>query len=252
MRAMVFAAGLGNRLRPMTDNLPKALVPVGGRPLIEYPLLLLRHYGIREIIINLHHFGEKIEAHLGDGEKLGLKIVYSKEKVLLETGGGLYRARHFLEGETFVLINSDVIIDLPLEEVILAHRKSRAQATLVLRPDPEADRYGSIETSRDGRIRRFLQHWAPSDGELGPLSKFMFTGVQILEPKIFDYLEPDAAQSPGIFSTTKVTYPKMLTEGEALYGYPFHGYWQDLGTVERIREAEEKLKHGEARLHYLD
>ena len=248
MKAMVFAAGYGTRLRPLADELPKALVPVAGRPMIEYPLLLLRHYGITEIVINVHHLGEKIEACLQDGKKLGLRIAYSEEKELLDTGGGLLQAKSFLQGGAFVVINTDVIIDLPLQAALDQHRKSRAAATLVLRPDAQADRYGVIEISADRRIRKFLNHQAPSSGAAGPLRKLMFTGVQILEPKVFDYL---AAANSAAFSTTKVTYPKMLTAGESLYGFLFEGFWQDLGTPERIREAEEKLARGEAKLHYL-
>lgn len=244
---MVFAAGFGQRLRPMTEKLPKALIPVGGRPMIEYSLLLLRHYGIEEIIINLHHLGEKIEAYLEDGKKLGLKITYSKERELLDTGGGLLQARSFLEDSTFMVINSDIIIDLSLAELLDEHRKNGGIATLVLRPDPQADLYGPIETSSDLRIRRFLNYKAIPDSPTASLVKFMFTGVQILEPKIFSYME--AEPSPR-FSITKTTYPKMLTQGEALYGFPFHGHWQDLGTPERIREAEEKLGNGEVRFHY--
>jgi NDP-sugar pyrophosphorylase family protein len=248
MKAMVFAAGYGTRLRPLTDELPKALVPVAGRPMIEYPLLLLRHYGITEIVINVHHLGEKIEACLQDGKKFGLRITYSKERELLDTGGGLLQAKPFLQDGAFVVINTDVIIDLPLQAAIDQHRKSRAAATLVLRPDAQADRYGAIEISEDRRVRKFLNHLAPSNGAAGSLRKLMYTGVQILEPKVFDYME---AANSAAFSTTKVTYPKMLTEGERLYGFLFEGFWQDLGTPERIREAEEKLARGEAKLHYL-
>ena len=248
MKAMVFAAGHGVRLRPLTDKLPKALIPVAGRPMIEYPLLLLRHYGIREIIINLHHQGEKIEEVLQDGKKLGLQLTYSKEEELLDTGGGLLRARSFLEGSTFVVINSDVIIDLPLQEVLGQHQKHGAAATLVLRPDTHADLYGPIETSADLRIQRFLSYPAPSSGAAGSLRKFMFTGVQVLEPKVFDYM---AAEDTLRFGITKVTYPKMLIQGESLYGFPFEGFWQDFGTTDRIREAQRKLATGEVKLHYL-
>src|SRR3954469_4313488 len=114
MKAMVLAAGQGTRLRPLTDRVPKALVPVAGRPMIEYPLLLLKHYGIHEIVINLHHFGEQIEAYLGDGKRFGLQISYSKERQLLDTGGGLRKAKPFFKDETFLVINTDVLIDLPL------------------------------------------------------------------------------------------------------------------------------------------
>src|SRR5712691_5115903 len=139
MKAMVFAAGYGTRLRPLTDRLPKAMIPVAGRPMIEYPLRLLRHYGITEIIINLHHLGEKIEEHLEDGSKLGLRITYSRERELLDTGGGLLKARPFFQDGAFAIVNSDVIIDLRLQAAIDQHRKHRAAATLILRPDVQAD-----------------------------------------------------------------------------------------------------------------
>jgi len=129
MKAMVFAAGQGLRLRPLTDRIPKALVPVAGRPMIEYPLRLLRHYGIREIIINLHHLGEQIEAYLGGGKKFGLEIIYSREPELLDTGGGLLKAKAFLDHETFIVINTDVFIDLSLAELIAFH-KSKNQPRL--------------------------------------------------------------------------------------------------------------------------
>ncbi|MGH7770592.1 MAG: nucleotidyltransferase family protein [Candidatus Binatia bacterium] len=248
MKAMVFAAGHGTRLRPLTDKIPKALVPLAGRPMIEYPLLLLRHYGITEIVINVHHLGEQIEARLGDGKKLGLRITYSKERELLDTGGGLLQAKSFLDDGTFVVVNTDVLIDLPLRDAIDQHRKSRAAATLVLRPDARADDFGAIEISADRKIQRFLSHRAPSIGAAGALRKSMFTGVQILEPKIFDYM---TGESSTVFGTTKVTYPKMLTGGESLYGFLFEGFWQDLGNAERIKEAEAKLANGTVKLHYL-
>ena len=248
MKAMVFAAGYGERLRPLTGKIPKALIPVGGRPMIEYPLLLLSHYGIREIIINLHHLGEKIQEHLKDGKKLGLNITYSEEKKLLDTGGGLLKARPFLADGAFLVINSDVIIDLPLTDLLDQHRKRGGIATLVLRSDPQADLYGAIETSADLRIQKLLAHKAPRSESAGTLTKYMFTGVQVLEPKVFDYMELEDASR---FSLTRATYARMVTQGEALYGLPFHGYWQDLGTPERITEAEEKLASGAVRLHYL-
>jgi len=248
MRAMVFAAGHGTRLRPLSDTTPKALVPVAGRPMIEYPLLLLRHYGITEIIVNVHHLGEQIEARLGDGARLGLRLAYSKEKELLDTGGGLLQAKSFLDGGTFVVVNTDVMIDLRLEAAIDQHRKSAATATLVLRPDAEPDRYGAIEISADRRIQKFLSHRAPSSDAAGPLRKLMFTGVQILEPKIFDYMR---SENGAAFGTTKVTYPRMLTDGENLCGFLYEGFWQDLGSPERIGAAEAKLAGGAVKLHYL-
>jgi len=248
MKAMVFAAGQGERLRPLTVKIPKALVPVAGRPMIEYPLLLLRHYGIREIIINLYHLGEQIEAYLNDGAKLGLKITYSKEQELLDTGGGLLKAKPFLQDGTFIVINTDVLIDLPLADLIDFHRAKKAAATLALRPDPLADQYGSMDIDSEGRICRFLLAKRPA-APAGPYTKLMFTGVQILEPKIFEYMPSDSSSAK--FGTTKDIYPKMLLAEEALCGFRFDGFWQDAGTAERIKQVEDQLAKRSIRLHYL-
>jgi NDP-sugar pyrophosphorylase family protein len=248
MKAMVFAAGEGQRLRPITEKTPKPLVPVAGRPMIEYPLLLLRHYGTKEIIINLHHLSDQVENYLGDGSQLGLKICYSKEAELLDTGGGLLKAKAFLEHGTFIVINTDVLIDLPVADVLDFHCRNDAAATLVLRPDKHADRYGSMDIAADGRICRFLNTKLP-DPPTSSLRKLMFTGVQILEPSIFDYMP--AAVGSQKFSTTKDVYPKMLLARERLYGFRFDGFWQDLGTAERIEEAERTLNVGQAQLHYI-
>lgn len=246
---MVLAAGQGTRLRPITDSKPKALVPVAGRPMIEYALLLLRHYDIRDVVINLHHFGDQIESYLGDGAKLGLRISYSKEVELLDTGGGLLKAKSFLHDASFIVINTDALIDLNLAEVIAFHKRKNAAATLVLRPDENADQYGSMDIDDAGGIHRFLDSKIAAQ-QAGPLRKLMFTGVQVLEPKIFTYM---AAQGAGEkFSTTKHTYPRMLLAGEPLYGFCFDGFWQDLGTVERIQQAEASLAQRRARLHYLE
>jgi NDP-sugar pyrophosphorylase family protein len=246
MKAMLFAAGEGQRLRPITEKIPKPLVPVAGRAMIEYPLLLLRHYGITDVIINLHHLGAQVEAHLGDGARFGIEIRYSKEQTLLDTGGGLLQAKAFLEKDTFIVINTDVLIDLPLDRLLRFHKEKQSAATLVLRPDALADHYGSIDVDGEDRICRFLDTRSPLNA-FGTKRKLMFTGVQILEPKIFAYMESEAEK----FSTTKHTYPKMLARGEPLFGYCFEGYWQDLGTIERIKEAEKSLSSGQTRLHYL-
>jgi NDP-sugar pyrophosphorylase family protein len=248
MKAMVLAAGQGTRLHPLTEQTPKALVPVAGRPMIEYSLLLLKRYGIHDIMINLHHLGDQIESYLGDGKQWGLQITYSREPELLDTGGGLLKAKPFLQDSTFIVINTDVLIDLSLSDLLAFHGKTRAAATLVLRPDPLADQYGSMEIDGDGRIWRFLQTRIATQIS-APTTKVMFTGVQVLEPRVFDYMPPDPALRK--FSTTKDTYPRMLLSQEKLFGFRFHGFWQDVGTAERIKEAEECLAAGKARLHYL-
>ena len=247
MKAMVLAAGQGTRLRPITDHMPKALVPVAGRPMIEFALMLLRHHGIRDIVINLHHFGSQIEGHLGDGQRFDVSITYSYEPELLETGGGLLKAKAFLQDDTFIVLNTDALIDVDLAAVLDDHRRNYAAATLVLRPDADADRYGSIDIGSDGRIYRFLEHRSKCQPN-GTIRKLMFTGLQILEPRVFDYMDGGELKK---FSTTRETYPRMLHAGEPIFGYCFEGFWQDLGTMERITETEQKLRHGQAQLHFL-
>jgi len=243
MHAMILAAGFGTRLRPLTNTVPKALVPVAGRPLIEYGLLLLKAHGITEVIINLHHLGEKIRAALGDGSIYGLHITYSPEDPILETGGGIKNAQPFLDGETFVVLNCDTIVDLDLGALRAFHLQQRAAATLVLRPDPEAARYGILETDASRQIRRFLgQPAAVSE----PLSPYMFTGVQMLEPRVFAFTPEERP-----FSTTRETYPQMLRAGEPLYGFIYTGSWMVVDDAAGIARATQTIVSGQVRLSYL-
>ena len=217
MKAMLFAAGLGTRLRPLTDTLPKCLVPVNGRPMIDYPLMLLRHYGIREIVVNVHHHADRVEEHLGDGSRFGVGIVYSREPVLLDTGGGLLGAKRFLDRDTFVIVNSDVLIDLRLDEVLRFHREREAAATLVLRKDPLADEYGAVWTDAEGTIRKLLQHEAPG-ATPSPLEQYMFTGVHVVEPRIFQYME-----GPEPFSITRTPTRECSPAPSAFAAFPSTG-----------------------------
>ena len=243
MRAMILAAGLGTRLRPLTNTTPKALAPVAGRPLIEYALRFVRSQGIQQVIINLHHLGDQIRARLGDGRAYGVRITYSVEERLLETGGGVKRAQAFLDGETFLVVNSDAILDLDLAAVVDAHRRNRAAATLVLRPDPDAASYGLLEINRDGRLRRLRGQPAQVDE---PLSAYMFTGCQILEPRIFDFM-PELKP----FSLTRETYIKMLQAGEPLYGFVHSGPWMVVDDAGGMARATRAIRSGRLRLSYL-
>jgi NDP-sugar pyrophosphorylase family protein len=232
MKAMVLAAGLGTRLRPLTDDRPKALVDVGGRPLITYNLTLLRHFGITDVVVNLHHHGDKLRQTLGDGTSLGLRIAYSPEDPLLDTGGGIKHAERLLAGDDFLVLNSDTIIDLPLDRLLASHRAHGAAATLVLRHDPEQARYGEIEIDRDGRIRRFLGTPERVDE---PLDAYMFAGVHVMTAAVFRFMP-----AGGAFSMTHDTYPAMLAAGAALYGFPFAGFWRVIDTPDdRARATRE-------------
>lgn len=245
MKAMVLAAGLGVRLRPLTDTVPKALIPVAGRPLIHYPLLLLKRYGITDIVINLHHHGKMIVEALGDGRAMGLRLQYSWEPTILGTGGGIKQARELLGETTFLVMNSDILVDLNLDKVVQFHHHRESAVSMVLRADPRADQYGAIELDGRDRIRTIIGQGGRGSVEAGEVRRFMFTGVHILEPTVFD-----AIPGPG-FSSIIDVYIALLRRDEPLFGYVMKGAWMDLGTPERYQEANRLLEAGQLGLTYL-
>lgn len=237
---MILAAGRGTRLRPLTDTVPKPLVEVAGRPLIAWALDVVRRAGIREVVINIHHLADRIRERLGDGSAYGLRITYSVEEVLLDTGGGIARARPWLAGDDFAVLNADTVIDLDLRPLADRHRRSGALVTMVLRADPEAARYGLIEIDDAGRVRRVLGHadptWHPRGG--AALRGLMYTGVMLCAPRIFAYL-PD-----GIYSITRDVLPRLLAAGEAVHAHVHDGYWRVLDTPADLARGRADLAGG--------
>lgn len=226
---MILAAGKGERLRPLTLATPKPLLPIGGVPIIHRTINLLKKHGLTEIVINLHHLGEQIESSLGDGSKFGVKISYSWEKELLGTGGGIKAAQHLLGEERFLVINSDILIDIDLKDVITYHLNSNSVATLVVRDDPMLAGYGAIKVDDNHRIRDILGLVNTSANFLSRL----FVGIQVLEPIFFDYCTPNKWAS-----STQDIFPKMLKDGLPFYAYDHKGFFADIGTLplyERLR-----------------
>jgi NDP-sugar pyrophosphorylase family protein len=234
-RAMILAAGRGRRLAPLTDTVPKPLVPVGGRPLLEHLLDFLRAGGITDVVVNLHHLGQRIADHLGDGARFGVRVRYSWEDPILDTGGGIKRAEPLLQGEPFVVVNGDSLLELHLEEVVAFHRTRAALATMVVRPDPDAARWGLVELDADDRVRRVAG--APAGVPPTGLRPFMFPGLHVFEPGIFDWMEPDVS-----FSVTRVTYPRLLAADAPVYGYATTARWLTIDTPEALAGAEATLR----------
>jgi len=234
---MVLSAGLGTRMRPLTLTTPKPLIEVAGRPLIDFALATLVAADIRHVVINLHHLGDQIRSYLGDGRDRGLQIEYSVEEVIQGSGGGIRDARRLLGPGTFITLNADTLIGIDLQPFLRQHRQRGAAATLILRKDPEMERFGTIGIGPDGRLKRFLAHMAPSASDGG--APHMFTGVQILEQRVFDYMEP-----AGPFSITETTYPRMLSAGEPLFGAVFSGPWLTVGNPGELATAEAALRRG--------
>lgn len=232
-RAMVLAAGRGTRLTPLTDTTPKPLLPVAGRPLLEHIFAFLRAGGIEEVVVNLHHRGEVIERHVGDGARFGLRVRYSWEDPILETGGGIKRAEGLLVGEPFVVVNGDSLLEMRLQDVVRFHESRRALATMVVRPDPEARRYGLIELDAEDRLRRIVG--LPAD-VAGPLRPFMFPGVHVFDPDVFRWMVADVP-----YSVIRVTYLRLLVAGAPLYGFVTQARWVNIDTPDALLLADRVL-----------
>jgi NDP-sugar pyrophosphorylase family protein len=234
-RAMVLAAGRGTRLAPLTDTVPKPLVPVAGRPFLEHILEFLRAGGVQEVVVNLHHLGHLIERHLGDGARFGLRVRYSWEDPILDTGGGIKRAERLLAGEPFVVVNGDSLLELPLRELVERHRARGSLVTMALRANPDAARYGVIEVDADDRVRRVVG--LPSGIVPAPLRGFMFPGLHVFEPAVFAWMDADAA-----YSVIRVTYPRLLAAGAAVHGFVTSARWVNIDTPEALAGADAELR----------
>ena len=239
-QAIVLAAGLGTRLRPATDTTPKPLLAIGARPMIEYPIRMLAAAGVEDIVVNLHHLGDRIRTALGDGAAFGVRIRYSPEDPILDTGGAIARARRLLRDEPFAVANCDTLADPDLAGMAELHEARGALATLLVRADPDAERYGALDLDSSGRVRRFLGE--PTTPLAEPLARRMFCGVHVLSPEIFSRMPSD-----GVFSITRDVYKPLIARGardELILGFDHAGYWRDLGTPQSLDDARGDVAAG--------
>ena len=235
MKAMILAAGLGSRLRPLTNTIPKPLLPIAGTPLIVWNLLLLKRHGFHDVIINLHHLGPMIEQALGDGSKYGLRIYYSHEPVILGTGGALKQAESNFSGEPVLVLNGDTLFELDLEALCACHQRRRAAATLVVRSDVDPARWGIVEVDAEERLVRITGRGKTDAGETRPR---MFAGIHILHPRLLRDVPKGKA------SSIIDAYVAAIQRGDLVTGYELTGYWSDVGTPERYAQAEHDAANG--------
>ena len=244
MRAMVLAAGLGTRLRPLTDNRPKALVQVGGRTLLEMALARLNSFGIREVIVNVHHFADMIVDYLKANKDFGMRIEVSREDgVLLDTGGGLKKAAYFfLENsgaaeEPFVLHNVDVISTIDLHRMAQFHSENHALATLAVQERPTS-RYLLFDeqlqlcgrkSGRDGQAELVRNSSHPK-----PLA---FSGIHVISPRLFSLMTEE-----GVFSII-APYLRLAAQGEKIIAFRSDEYqWRDLGRLDDVMQADQDAR----------
>src|SRR5437868_11835921 len=238
MRAVVMAGGEGTRLRPLTSNQPKPMVPIVGKPCMEHILELLRDHGFHEILVTVAFLPQSIRSYFGDGSSLGVEIEYSVEEIPLGTAGSVRLASDRLEDTTLV-ISGDALCDIDLTRLIEFHRERNAAVTIGLKSVDNPLEFGIVVTDEEGRIERFLEK--PSWGQV--FSDTINTGIYVLEPEVLRHVPTDR---PYDFS--KELFPLLLEMGRPMYGYVCDGYWQDVGNLDQYRQANYDVLDGKAQL----
>ncbi len=234
MKAMIMAAGVGSRLMPLTMQIPKPMVPMANRPLMENIVDVLQRHGFTNIIANLHYHADVISDYFGDGKGHGVEIAYSLEAELLGTAGGVKNCEWFLD-DTFVIVSGDALTDIDLTKLILAHKKNGALATIALKQVEEVEHFGVVITDGDGRIKRFQEKPRPEEA----LSNLANTGIYIFEPEIFKYI-------PGrqFYDFGKQVFPHLVKIKAPFYGVTIDDYWCDIGNLETYRQAHIDILEG--------
>ena len=234
MKAVIMAGGEGTRLRPLTANCPKPMLPVANVPMMEHIVNLLRSHGITDIVVTVSYLANQIRNYFGDGSEFGVSISYATEEYPLGTAGSVRNAAHHLD-ERFLVISGDVLTDIDLEKLIEFHVDHGALATIGLVAVENPLDFGIVITREDGSIERFLEK--PTWGQV--FSDTINTGIFVLEPRIFDFIATDG---PADFSSD--VFPAVLEAGEALFGAVGHGYWEDVGTLEAYLSAHKDVMDG--------
>jgi mannose-1-phosphate guanylyltransferase / phosphomannomutase len=227
MKAVVMAGGEGTRLRPLTSNQPKPMVPIVGKPCMEHILELLREHGLTDVIVTVAFLPQAIRSYFGEGDTLGMSIGYSVEESPLGTAGSVKLAARQLD-DTVLVISGDALCDVNLTELVAFHKARGAAVTIGLKSVENPLEFGIVVTDEEGRIERFLEK--PSWGQV--FSDTINTGIYVLEPEVLNHVPTDR---PYDFS--KELFPYLLEMGRPLYGYVMDGYWQDVGDLDQYRAA---------------
>ncbi len=250
MRAMILAAGLGTRLRPITYGMPKPMVPVLNRPVMEHIVRLLARHGFTEAIANLHWFPETIEGHFGDGSELGVELSYSREERLLGTSGGVRNASGFL-GDSFLVISGDALTDIDLRAMRGFHESHDGVATLATRRVDDTSQFGVAITGDDGRIQGFQEKPDPAEA----LSDLANCGIYMFRSEVFDHF-PDPGTSaaagpddpPGFADWAMDVFPALMEADIPFYSHEIDAYWTDIGNLDELRQGNLDALEGAVRV----
>lgn len=232
------AGGEGTRLRPLTSNQPKPMVPIVNKPCIEHIIDLLKEHDITEVVATVAFMPQNIRGYFGDGSSLGVSMEYSVEETPLGTAGSVRNAAEHLD-DTFMVISGDALTDFDLGEIIAFHRQKESLITIALKSVENPLEFGVVIVDEDHHIKQFLEK--PSWGQV--FSDYVNTGIYVLEPEIFDYI-PEGEK----YDFSKELFPRMLEEGKPMYGYPCDGYWQDIGNINQFLRANHDALDGKVKL----
>ncbi|MCL1885354.1 MAG: NDP-sugar synthase [Dehalococcoidia bacterium] len=224
MKGIILVGGMGTRLRPLTWDTPKSLVPVLNKPFLEYVLRHLKKHGVDEVILALSNLASPIQECFGDGHDLEMKISYVVEKSALGTGGAIKNAAGDLSGDSFLVLNGDIFSDFDYTDMLKFHRQHRSSATIALTPVDDPTLYGLIETTDSLRVTRFLEK--PKAQEV--TTNLINAGAYILEPDLLDIIPSETE-----YSVERQLFPSMLKAGSSVYAFPSSGYWIDIGSPEK-------------------
>jgi NDP-sugar pyrophosphorylase family protein len=237
MKALILAAGEGTRLRPLTEDRPKPMVPLGGRPLLDYLVALVRQHGVTNVAVNLHYRPEAIIAHFDDGARHGVSLTYSWEEQLLGSAGAARKLDWFLD-EPFFVLYGDVLTDIDLTTLAKHHRASGALVTVALHEVPDPERCGIAQLDETSRIQRFVEK-PPATLGMGNLAN---TGICVMEPDVLRYVP---VGTPFDFGTD--LFPLLLERHAPMQGVLTQAYVKDIGSLERYAQAQEDVKAGRVR-----
>ncbi len=235
-KGIIISGGWGTRLRPLTCTIPKALIPVVNKPVIERQILLLKSAGIKNIVLAVSVMDDVLKEYFGDGSKFGVKIYYTDEKNPLGTAGAIKLAERYLKDDNFFMLNGDVILNFNFKEMLQTHERFKGLGLIASKVVPDPSRYGVLITEKQSnKILKFLEktEYSPPDGKYVPMP--INAGVYILEPEIFKYIEPNKKMS-----MEHDVFPILVSE-EKLYHYPIPGIWKDIGKPEELLEGNIQL-----------
>lgn len=228
LTAVVLAAGVGSRLDPLTQQLPKPLVPFANRPVMEHIVNLLKRHGVTRTVSNVHYLPEKVKRYFGRGTAFGIDMHFVDEPQLSGDAGGVRACRHYLTGDTFLVVMGDLITDLDLTYVLTQHRERGAIATIALKQVRDVERFGVAVLDSDGFIRGFQEKPVRENA----ISNLASTGVYVFDREVFEYIPKDGPVGFG-----RNIFPYLVDKGLPVLGVEVWGYWSDVGTIDRYRSS---------------